>query len=131
MQVSNGLQSEQNWTPLPTSCGHSLKWPTPTKERGSERTGGEPDVIGHDKMTGEYLFYDCSPETPNAAEMFVTTMLGGRPGKRKARIPKVMLSLIEVWQLRHEDVELGKNAFRDQKTWSGPLPGSTFDTVFV
>jgi len=30
-----------------------------------ERTGGEPDVVGHDKATGEYLFYDCSPETPN------------------------------------------------------------------
>lgn len=29
-----------------------------------ERTGGEPDVVGHDKKTGEYLFYDCSPETP-------------------------------------------------------------------
>ncbi len=29
-----------------------------------ERTGGEPDVVGHDKKTGEYLFFDCSPETP-------------------------------------------------------------------
>ena len=29
-----------------------------------ERTGGEPDVVGHDKKTGEYIFYDCSPETP-------------------------------------------------------------------
>ena len=29
-----------------------------------ERTGGEPDVIGHDKKTGEYIFYDCSPESP-------------------------------------------------------------------
>lgn len=29
-----------------------------------EKTGGEPDVIGHDKKTGEYLFYDCSPESP-------------------------------------------------------------------
>ena len=29
-----------------------------------ERTGGEPDVIGHDKTTGEYLFCDCSAETP-------------------------------------------------------------------
>jgi len=30
-----------------------------------ERTGGEPDVIGHDKKTGEYIFYDCSAESPN------------------------------------------------------------------
>ena len=29
-----------------------------------ERTGGEPDVVGHDKRTGEYAFYDCSPESP-------------------------------------------------------------------
>ena len=30
-----------------------------------ERTGGEPDIIGQDKKTGEYIFYDCSAETPN------------------------------------------------------------------
>jgi len=29
-----------------------------------EKTGGEPDVVGHDKKTGEYLFYDCSTESP-------------------------------------------------------------------
>jgi hypothetical protein len=29
-----------------------------------ERTGGEPDVVGYDKKTGEYLFVDCSPESP-------------------------------------------------------------------
>ncbi|MCE9540273.1 MAG: DUF4256 domain-containing protein [Bacteroidetes bacterium] len=29
-----------------------------------ERTGGEPDVVAHDKMTGEYIFYDCSEESP-------------------------------------------------------------------
>jgi hypothetical protein len=29
-----------------------------------ERTGGEPDVTGHDKKTGEYIFYDCSAESP-------------------------------------------------------------------
>jgi hypothetical protein len=29
-----------------------------------ERTGGEPDVIGHDKKTGEYIFCDCSAESP-------------------------------------------------------------------
>jgi hypothetical protein len=30
-----------------------------------ERTGGEPDVVGHDERTGEYIFYDCSAESPN------------------------------------------------------------------
>jgi len=29
-----------------------------------ERTGGEPDVVGQDKNTGEYIFYDCSAESP-------------------------------------------------------------------
>ncbi len=29
-----------------------------------ERTGGEPDVVGLNKKTGEYLFFDCSPESP-------------------------------------------------------------------
>lgn len=29
-----------------------------------ESTGGEPDVVGFDKKSGEYLFYDCSAETP-------------------------------------------------------------------
>src|SRR5689334_973059 len=31
-----------------------------------EKTGGEPDVVGQDKKTGEYIFFDCSPETPKA-----------------------------------------------------------------
>jgi hypothetical protein len=54
----------------------SLAWPrvqakleaNPEKLRSlheMERTGGEPDVVGHDKKTGEYIFYDCSAESPN------------------------------------------------------------------
>ena len=31
-----------------------------------ERTGGEPDVVGHDKKTGEYIFFDCSPDSPKS-----------------------------------------------------------------
>jgi hypothetical protein len=29
-----------------------------------ERTGGEPDAVGHDRKTGKYIFYDCSAESP-------------------------------------------------------------------
>jgi hypothetical protein len=29
-----------------------------------ERTGGEPDVVGHEKKTGKYIFFDCSAESP-------------------------------------------------------------------
>ena len=35
-----------------------------------ERTGGEPDVVGHDKKTGEYVFYDCSAESPSGRRSF-------------------------------------------------------------
>jgi hypothetical protein len=35
-----------------------------------ERTGGEPDVVGHDKKTGEYIFYDCSAESPQGRRSF-------------------------------------------------------------
>ncbi len=30
-----------------------------------ERTGGEPDVVGYNNKSGEYIFYDCSPESPS------------------------------------------------------------------
>ena len=35
-----------------------------------ERTGGEPDVVGHDKKSGEYIFYDCSTESPKGRRSF-------------------------------------------------------------
>ena len=35
-----------------------------------EETGGEPDVVGQDKKTGEYIFYDCSAESPNGRRSF-------------------------------------------------------------
>ena len=38
--------------------------------REMERTGGEPDVIGHDKKTGEYIFCDCSAESPKGRRSF-------------------------------------------------------------
>jgi hypothetical protein len=35
-----------------------------------EQTGGEPDVVGHDKKTGEYMFHDCSAESPAGRRSF-------------------------------------------------------------
>jgi hypothetical protein len=35
-----------------------------------ESTGGEPDVIGHDKKTGKYIFFDCSPDSPKGRTSF-------------------------------------------------------------
>ena len=44
----------------PVSYRDEKLWPL----NEMERTGGEPDVVGHDKKTGEYIFYDCSAESP-------------------------------------------------------------------
>lgn len=51
-----------------------------------ETTGGEPDVVGHDKKTGEYVFYDCSPESPKGR----TSLCYDREGleSRKEHRPK-------------------------------------------
>jgi hypothetical protein len=35
-----------------------------------EKTGGEPDVVGHDKKKSEYIFYDCSEESPKGRRSF-------------------------------------------------------------
>jgi hypothetical protein len=44
-----------------------------------EKTRGEPDLVGHDEKTGEYIFNDCSAASPTGREVFFTTM------KRKNR----------------------------------------------
>src|SRR5881628_3260690 len=51
-----------------------------------ERTGGEPDVVGHDKKAGEYIFFDCSAETPKGR----TSVCYDREGleSRKEHRPK-------------------------------------------
>jgi hypothetical protein len=51
-----------------------------------ESTGGEPDVVGHDARTGEYIFFDCSAETPKGR----TSVCYDREGldSRKEHKPK-------------------------------------------
>ena len=51
-----------------------------------ESTGGEPDVVGHDKKSGEYIFVDCSVESPKGR----TSVCYGRAGleSRKEHRPK-------------------------------------------
>ena len=51
-----------------------------------ESTGGEPDVVGHDKKTGEYIFFDCSAESPKGR----TSVCYDREGleSRKEHRPK-------------------------------------------
>lgn len=58
-----------------------LEWPKVLAKLGAspqklwslhemENTGGEPDVVGYDKKTDEYIFYDCSSETPKGRRSF-------------------------------------------------------------
>ncbi len=46
-----------------------------------ERTGGEPDIVGHDKKTGEYIFYDCSAESPKGRRSVCYDREGLEPRK--------------------------------------------------
>ena len=55
MKVSYGLKYKQSWKLAAEKLWSLYEM---------ERTGGEPDVVGHDESTGEYIFYDCSAESP-------------------------------------------------------------------
>ena len=93
-----------------------------------ERTGGEPDVVGQDKQTGEYVFYDCSPESPKGR----TSLCYDREAldSRKEHKPKSSAmdmaaamgaellteeqyqELQKTRKFRYEVVELAENAWR-------------------
>ena len=86
-----------------------------------ERTGGEPDVVGHDKKTGEYLFFDCSAESPKGR----TSVCYDREGleSRKEHKPKTsamdMAAAIGIELLTEEQYqELQKLGDFDTKTSS-------------
>jgi hypothetical protein len=53
-----------------------------------ERTGGEPDVVGHDKKTGEYIFYDCSTESPKGRRNVCYDREGQETREKKGVHPK-------------------------------------------
>jgi hypothetical protein len=60
MDRHNGLEWSKVQAKLdPAKAGEKL-WSL----HEMERTGGEPDVVGQDKKTGEYIFYDCAEESP-------------------------------------------------------------------
>ncbi len=60
MNRHKGLEWAKVQAKLDPSAGRKKMWSL----HEMERTGGEPDVVGHDKKTGEYIFYDCSAESP-------------------------------------------------------------------
>lgn len=57
-----------NWTKVQTKLESNLEKLWTLNEM--EITGGEPDVVGFDKKTGEYIFYDCSAESPTGRRSF-------------------------------------------------------------
>ena len=52
-----------------------------------ESTGGEPDVIGYDKKTGEYIFYDCSAESPKGRRSICYDRAGQAEREKKGVHP--------------------------------------------
>jgi Protein of unknown function (DUF4256) len=86
-----------------------------------EKTGGEPDVVGHDQKTGEFIFFDCSPESPKGR----TSVCYDREGleSRKEHRPKTtamdMAAAMGVELLTEEQYqELQKLGEFDTKTSS-------------
>jgi hypothetical protein len=86
-----------------------------------ERTGGEPDVVGFDKKAGEFIFYDCSAESPNGRRSVCYD--GAALESRKEHKPKnSAVSMAEVMgiELLSEEqyLELQKLGNFDAKTSS-------------
>jgi hypothetical protein len=112
-----------------------------------ERTGGEPDVVGFEKKTGEYIFYDCSAESPKGRRSvcYDREALEARKENKPANNAMDMAAALGIELLTEEEYrELQKLGNFDLKTSSWVktpaeirnLGGALFcdrryDTVFV
>jgi hypothetical protein len=86
-----------------------------------ERTGGEPDVVGQDKRTGEYVFYDCSAESPKGRTSFCYDREGleSRKEHRPKNTTVDMAAAMGIELLTEEEyLELQKLGNFDMKTSS-------------
>ena len=86
-----------------------------------ERTGGEPDVVGHDKKTGQYVFYDCSAESPEGRRSVCYDREGleSRKEHRPANTAMDMAAAMGIELLTEEQyLELQKLGDFDTKTSS-------------
>ena len=86
-----------------------------------ERTGGEPDVVGHDKKEGEFVFYDCSAESPagRRSVCYDREGLESRKEHRPQNNALDMAAAIGIELLTEEQYrELQKNGPFDTKTSS-------------
>jgi len=113
-----------------------------------ESSGGEPDVVGHDKKTGEIIFYDCSAETPEGRRNVCYDREAWKSRKPESRPENTaidMATAMGIELLTEEEYrELQKLGDFDSKTSSwlktpsdirklgGAIFGDRrFDTVFV
>ena len=112
-----------------------------------ERTGGEPDLVGHDKKTGEYIFFDCSPESPKGRRSlcYDREALDSRKENKPKNSAVDMAAAMGIELLTEEQYrELQKLGNFDTKTSSWVRTPSTirklggalfcdrrYDTVFV
>jgi len=141
MSLHPGIEWAKVQARLKTANG---KW-RPLSEM--ERTGGEPDVVGYDKKTGEYIFYDCSAESPHGRRSFCYD--GDALKSRKENKPKNsvmdMAAAMGIEILSEDQYrELQKLGHFDTKTssWVKTPPGirklggaifcdRRYDTVFL
>jgi len=91
-----------------------------------ERTGGEPDVVGYDKKTGEFIFYDCSAESPDGRRSVCYDLEGlesrreHRPKNNAVDMAAAMgIELLTEEQYRHlQSLQIaGKNLDTKTSSW--------------
>jgi len=143
MNRHQGLEWAKVLAKLDSSTGGEKLWSLSEMER----TGGEPDVVGYDKKTDEYIFYDCSAESPNGRRSFCYD--GEALASRKENKPKNnavdLAAAMDIEILSEEQYRaLQKLGNFDTKTssWIKTPPGirklggaifcdRRYDTVFV
>jgi hypothetical protein len=88
-----------------------------------ERSGGEPDVVGHDEKTGEYIFYDCAAESPKGRRNVCYDRAGQEAREKRGVYPEGnaidMAATMGIELLTEEEYrELQKLGHFDTKTSS-------------
>jgi len=94
-----------------------------------ERTGGEPDIVGHDQKTGEYIFFDCSAESPKGRRSlcYDREALESRKEHKPENNALDMAAAMGIELLTEEQYrELQKLENFDAKTSSWELGGAIF-----